>query len=173
MDWVRPELLVWNPLWITSNQWNVSQLPSRPHSWHTHRNFFQGQLGRSLFCWPNHSVKHSCPIIKNKRKVFWQKHMQFCDPIMPPPLTLATMGDTTHNSIFVSSPNVRKANRDGIIAVQNCRCFWQKNFGNVNKLLFCKIDSQFLPLDRQHWEDTNWENFLIQILVNLVTWHSV
>ncbi len=29
MDWVRPVLLDWDPSWITSNQWNKSQLPSR------------------------------------------------------------------------------------------------------------------------------------------------
>jgi hypothetical protein len=44
-----------------------------------HGDFFQGQIDRSLFYWPNHSGKLGCPINKKKKRhQTWPRYVHAC-----------------------------------------------------------------------------------------------
>jgi hypothetical protein len=55
VDWVRPELLVQSPLWITNNQQNIVIHFHQDFVAGMHSYFFKVQVDRGLFYWPNHS----------------------------------------------------------------------------------------------------------------------
>jgi hypothetical protein len=54
VDWVRPELLVKNPLWISNNQQNIVNFPNQDFATSSHGNFFQVETGRDLLFQLNH-----------------------------------------------------------------------------------------------------------------------
>jgi hypothetical protein len=74
---VRPELLVLNPLQIDYNQQNIVINFHQDFMTSMYSGFFQGQMDRGLFYWPNHFRETwlGCPSKKKKKTLQTWDHI--------------------------------------------------------------------------------------------------
>jgi hypothetical protein len=86
-------------------------------------------------------------------KVFWAETSAILCDKYAAPTCLGNLGKCDTNRLIyicVVSPKVAKGSKSGINAVSNRRCFWPKNFANVNTAL----DMTHLDQKYQHRNNT-------------------